>query len=121
MIAQSELTDAREETMIRTLVIAGMMVAAGPAFAEMAAPTKPAKPPKETTVMGCTSSGFSGCSLLQVGKQNVMLTAKAGVAVPPAKTFIVAKGTMGAAPPNVCNVTKQFTASKIVATKRKCK
>jgi hypothetical protein len=109
--------------MIRALVIAGMMVAAGPAFAEMAAP-QPApapKPPKETTVRGCTSTGYSGCQLLMVGKQNVLLTAKAGVAVPPPKTFIIATGTMGAAPPNVCNVTKQFTASKIVATMARCK
>jgi hypothetical protein len=28
---------------------------------------------------------------------------------------------MGAAPPNMCNVTKQFTASKIVATRARCK
>jgi hypothetical protein len=98
------------------------MLAAGPAFAEMAAPQpKPTKPPKQTTVRGCTSSGYSGCELLMVGKQNVLLTAKPDVAVPPAKTFIIATGTMGAAAPNMCSVTKQFTASKIVATKRKCK
>jgi hypothetical protein len=108
--------------MIRTLVIAGMMIAAGPALAEMAAPAqKPAKPPKETTVRGCTSSGFAGCSMLVIGKENVMLTAKAGVAVPPAKTYVIAKGIMGAAPPNVCNVKRQFTASNIIATKRACK
>ena len=108
--------------MLRTLVIASMMLAAGPALAEMAAPApKPAKPPKETMVRGCTSSGFAGCSLLQIGKQNVMLIAKPGVAVPPPKTYVIAKGIMAAAPPNVCNVTKQFTASKIVATRRACK
>jgi hypothetical protein len=50
-----------------------------------------------------------------------MLTAKPGVVVPPPKTYVIARGTLGAAPPNVCNVTKQFIASKIVATKRKCK
>jgi hypothetical protein len=108
--------------MLRTVLIASLMLAAGPAFAEMAAaPPKPAKPPKQTTVRGCTSSGYSGCELLMVGKQNVLLTAAAGVAVPPAKTFIIATGTMGAAPPNMCNVTKQFTASKIVATRARCK
>jgi len=96
------------------------MLVAGPAIAEMAkAPAKP-KPPKTVTVSGCTSSGYAGCTLLKVGKENVLLNAKAGVVNPPAKTFIVATGTMGAAPPNVCNVTKQFTASKIIATKRKC-
>lgn len=105
--------------MLRTVLIAGLMFAAGPAFAEMAAPK--AKPAKQTTVRGCTSSGYSGCELLMVGKGNVLLTAKPDVAVPPAKTFIIATGTMGAAPPNVCNVTKQFTASKIVATRARCK
>ena len=108
--------------MIRTLVIAGMMLAAGPAFAEMAAPATPKpKAPKQTTVSGCTSSGYSGCHLLRVGKQNVLLTAKADVVLPPAKTFVVAKGVMGNAPPNICNVTKQFVASSIIATKRACK
>jgi hypothetical protein len=105
--------------MIRTLAIACMMIAAGPALAEMAAPQP--KPPKQTTVRGCTSSGYSGCQLLMVGKANVLLTAKADVAVPPAKTFIIATGTMGSAPPNVCSVTKQFIASKIVATRARCK
>ena len=108
--------------MLRTVLIASLMLAAGPAFAEMAAPNpKPPKAPKQTTVRGCTPSGYSGCQLLMVGKQNVLLTAKADVAVPPAKTFIIATGTMGAAPPNVCGVTKQFTASKIVATQARCK
>lgn len=107
--------------MIRALVIAGLMVAAGPAFAEMArAPATP-KPAKTITVSGCTSSGFSGCHLLRVGKQNVLLTAKAGVVLPPPKTFVVATGTLGAAPHNICNVTKQFIASKIIATRRACK
>ena len=105
--------------MLRTLVIASMVLAAGPALAELAAPTM--KPPKQTTVRGCTSTGYSGCQLLKVGNANVLLTAKAGVVQPPAKTFIVATGTMGAAPPNVCNVTKQFTASKIVQTRARCK
>jgi len=108
--------------MIRTLVIASMMLAAGPAFAEMAAPTVPKpKPAKQTTVRGCTSTGYSGCQLLRVGKDNVLLAAKAGVVQPPPKTFIIATGTMGAAPPNICNVTKQFTASKIVQTRARCK
>ena len=108
--------------MIRTLVIASMMLAAGPAFAEMAAPKPAPKPPKETTVRGCTSTGYSGCTLLMVGKQNVLLIAKPGVVQPPPKTFIIATGTMGAAPPNICNVTKQFTASKIVQSKvARCK
>lgn len=109
--------------MIRTLVIVSAMLAAGPALAEMARAPTPAKPkpPKQTTVSGCTSSGFSGCHLLHVGKQNVLLTAKAGVVLPPPKTFVVATGTMGAAPPNICSVSKQFIASKIIATKRKCK
>ena len=109
--------------MIRTLAIVGALVAAGPALAEMARAPMPAKPkpPKQVTVSGCTSSGFSGCTLLRVGKENVLLNAKAGVVNPPAKTFIVATGTMGASPPTICNVSKQFTASKIIATKRKCK
>lgn len=108
--------------MIRTLAIVGALVAAGPALAEMArapAPAKP-KPPKQVTVSGCTSSGFAGCTLLKAGKETVLLNAKAGAVMPPAKTFVVATGTMGAAPPNVCGVTKQLTASKIIATKRKC-
>src|SRR6476659_7069673 len=100
-VVRTQLTPGRIE-MIRMLVIASMMVAAGPAFAEMAAPAP--KPPKETTVRGCTSTGYSGCQLLMVGKQNALLAAKAGAVQPPAKTFIIAKGTMGAAPPNVCNV-----------------
>ncbi len=105
--------------MIRTLVIAGMMVAAGPAFAEMAAPAP--KPPKEITVRGCTSSGYAGCHLLQAGTRKVMLTAKADVVLPPAKTYVIATGTMGAAPPNVCGVTQRLIASKIIATRRACK
>ncbi len=108
--------------MIKALVIVGMMFAAGPAFAEMARAPTPAKPkpPKVMTVSGCTSSGYAGCTLLKVGKESVLLKANAGVVMPPAKTLVVATGTMGAAPPNVCNVTKQFSASKIIATKRKC-
>ena len=39
------------ETMIRTLVIATMLVAAGPALAQSRPSTKP---PKEVTVSGCT-------------------------------------------------------------------
>ena len=106
--------------MIRTFVVVGAMLAAGPVWAEMAkAPAKP-KPPKTVTVSGCTSSGYAGCTLLKVGKENVLLNAKAGVVMPPAKTFIVATGTMGAAPPNACNVTKQLSAIKIIQTKRKC-
>lgn len=108
--------------MLKTLLVATMLLAAGPALAEMAAPAqKPPKPPKETTVHGCTSSGFAGCSLLVIGKENVMLTAKAGVVVPPPKTYVIARGIMGAAPPNVCNVKRQFTASKIVVLPKKCK
>ncbi len=107
--------------MIKALVIVGAMLAAGPALAEMArAPTKP-KPAKQVTVSGCTSSGYAGCTLLKAGKDTVLLRAQAGVVMPPAKTFVVATGTMGAAPPNVCNVTKQLSASKIIQTRRKCK
>lgn len=106
--------------MIRTFVVIGAMLAAGPVWAEMAkAPAKP-KPPKTVTVSGCTSSGYAGCTLLKAGKETVLLNAKAGAVMPPAKTFVVATGTMGAAPPNVCNVSKQFSASKIIHTKRKC-
>jgi len=83
------------------------------------APAKP-KPPKTVTVSGCTSSGYAGCTLLKAGKESVLLKANAGAVMPPAKTFVVATGTMGAAPPNVCNVSKQFSASKIIHTKRKC-
>jgi hypothetical protein len=107
--------------MIRTLLVATMLVAAGPALAEMAAPAKPPKPPKEVTVRGCTSSGFAGCSLLKVGKENLMLTAKAGVVIPASNTYVVATGTIGPAGPNVCNATKRIVASKLIATKRKCK
>ena len=107
--------------MLRTLVIAGMMVAAGPAFAEMAAPAKKPKPAKEVTVRGCTASGFAGCSTLQVGKDTVMLTGKAGVALPAPKTYIIATGTMGPAGPNVCRATKHMVASKIIETRRACK
>ena len=95
--------------MLRTLVIASVMLAAGQALA------------KEVTVRGCTSSGFVGCSMLVVGKENMLLTAKPGVVVPPPKTFVYATGTIGAAPPNICNVKRQFIASKIVATRRMCK
>ena len=106
--------------MLRTLVIASMMLAAGPALAEMAAPAKPPKPPKEVTVRGCTSSGFAGCSLLKVGKESLMLTAKAGVVVPPSNTYSIVTGVIGPAGANVCNVAKRIVASKIIATKRKC-
>ena len=106
--------------MIRTLAVVSAMLVAGPAIAQMAKAPAKEKPPKQVTVSGCTSSGFAGCTLLKAGKDNVLLSAKAGVVNPPAKTFIVATGTMGAAPPNVCNVTKQLSASKIIATKRKC-
>jgi hypothetical protein len=106
--------------MIRILAVVSAMLVAGPAIAEMAkAPAKP-KPPKQVTVSGCTSSGYAGCTLLKAGKDTVLLKANAGAVMPPAKTFVVATGTMGAAPPNVCNVTKQFAASKIIHTKRKC-
>jgi hypothetical protein len=105
--------------MLRTLVIASMMLAAGPALAEMAAPAP--IPPHHTTVRGCTSSGYSGCVLLRVGKENILLTAKAGVVLPPANTRIFATGTLGAAPPNVCNATRQLTADKIIQTKGRCK
>ena len=104
--------------MLKTLVIASMMLAAGPALAEMAAPAP--KPPKPITVRGCTSSGYSGCHLLQAGTRKVLLTAKPDVVLPPAKTYVSATGTMGAAPPNVCGVTQQLIASKIIATRRRC-
>src|SRR5688572_13035000 len=108
--------------MIRTLVIATMMVAAGPALAQMAAPpAKPPKPPKEVTVRGCTGAGFAGCSTLQVGKESLMLIGKAGVALPAPKTYIVAKGVVGPAGPNVCRATKKMLASKIIETRRACK
>jgi hypothetical protein len=107
--------------MLRTVLIASLMLAAGPAFAEMAAPAKPAKPPKQTTIKGCTASGYSGCHLVRVGKQNIMLLGKPDVVLPPAKTYVIATGVLGAAPPNVCNVTKQMLASKIIATRRACK
>jgi hypothetical protein len=105
--------------MIRTLVIASVMLAAGPAFAQMAAPAP--KPPKEITVRGCTSSGYAGCHLLQAGTRKVMLTAKPDVVLPPAKTYVIATGVMGAAPPNVCGVTQRLLASKIIQTRRACK
>ena len=105
--------------MLRTVLIASVMLAAGPAFAEMAAPAP--KPAKETTVRGCTSSGNSGCHLLRAGKENVMLLGKPGVALPPAKVNVVATGVLGAAPPNVCNVKKQMLASKILITRAPCK
>ena len=109
--------------MIRALVIAGLMVAAGPALAEMARAPTPAKPkaPRQVAISGCTVSGFSGCHLLKVGNQNVLLTAKADVVLPPPKTFVVVNGTIGAAPPNICNVSRQFIASNIIATRRTCK
>jgi hypothetical protein len=107
--------------MIRTLVIATMMVAAGPALAEMAAPAKPPKPPKEVTVRGCTGAGFAGCSTLQAGKESLMLIGKAGVALPAPKTYIVATGVVGPAGPNVCRATKKMVASKIIQTRRACK
>ncbi len=105
--------------MLRTVLIASVALAAGPAFAEMAAP-KP-KPAKQVTVSGCTVSGPSGCHILKVGKQNVLLTAKPDVVLPPANTFVVATGTMGDPPHTFCGVSKQLIASKIIATKRRCK
>ena len=64
--------------MIRTFVVVGAMLAAGPVWAEMAkAPAKP-KPPKMVTVSGCTSSGYAGCTLLKAGKDTVLLKANAG-------------------------------------------
>src|SRR5262249_32234007 len=100
--------------MLRTLVIAGMVLAAGPALAEMAAPAP--KPPREVTIRGCTGFGLDGCSTIRVGKESVMLIGKPGVALPPARTFIIAKGVLGPAPPNVCRTTRQMLASKIIQT-----
>ena len=108
--------------MIRALVIASLMLAAGPAFAETAAPKTPKpKPPKQVTVSGCTASEFAGCHVLKVGKQNILLTAKPDVVLPPANTFVVATGTMQDPPHTFCRVSKQLIASKIIATKRRCK
>ena len=107
--------------MIRTLVIATMMVAAGPALAEMAAPAKPPKPPKEVTVRGCTSSGIAGCSLIQVGRENVMLIGKAGVVLPPPKTYAIATGVLSPPGPSICRETQRMLASKIIQTRRACK
>ena len=95
--------------MIRTLVIASVVLAAGPALA------------KDVTVRGCTSSGYAGCVLLKAGKDNLMLTGKAGVVVPAAKTFVHATGAIEPAGPNVCNATKRMIASKIIQTRRACK
>ena len=52
-----------DETMIRTLVIATMLVAAGPALA------------KDKTIRGCTGAGYAGCGTMQVGKETVLLMA----------------------------------------------
>jgi len=105
--------------MFRTILIAGLMFAASPAFAEMAAPNP--KPAKQTTIRGCTASGSAGCHLLRVGKENVMLLGKADVALPPAKLNVIATGVLGAAPPNVCDAKRQMLASKIVITRAPCK
>jgi hypothetical protein len=108
--------------MIRTLVIAAMMLAAGPAFAEMAPKRPPAKPKpvKEVTVSGCTMLGLEGCYLFQAGKERVTLTANAGVVIPPPRTFIVAKGKFEPVQIGFCSVKQRFHASSIIATKRKC-
>ena len=95
--------------MIRTLVIATMLVAAGPALA------------KDKTIRGCTTSGFAGCSTMQLGKETVMLIGKAGAVMPPPKTYVIATGTLGPAGPNVCRATLKMLASKIVHTRRACK
>jgi len=105
--------------MIRTFVIGAMLLASAPAFAEMAAPAP--KPAKQTTVRGCTASEFAGCHVLKVGKQNILLTAKPDVVLPPANTFVIATGTMQDPPHTICQVSKQLIASKIIATKRRCK
>ena len=107
--------------MIRTLVIATMLIAAGPALAQTAAaPAKP-KPVKEVTIRGCTSSGIAGCSLIQAGKESVMLTGKAGVVLPPPKTYAIATGVLSPPGPSICRETQRMLASKIVQTRRACK
>ena len=66
--------------MIRTLVIATMLVAAGPALA------------KDKTIRGCTGAGFAGCATMQLGKDTVMLIGKPSAVLPPPKTFVIATG-----------------------------
>jgi hypothetical protein len=106
--------------MIRALVIAGLMVAAGPAFAEMArAPAKP-KPAKEITRSGCTFLGLEGCYFFQAGKEKVTLTADPGVVIPAPRTFIVATGKLVPVEIGFCGVKHRFHASKIISTKRLC-
>ena len=95
--------------MIRTLVIATMLVAAGPALA------------KDKTIRGCTGSGFAGCSTMQLGKETVMLIGKPGAVMPPPKTYVIATGTLGPAGPNVCRATLKMLAGKIIHTRRACK
>ena len=106
--------------MLRMLVVASVVLAAGPAFAEMAAPAY-TKPAKEVTIRGCTGAGFAGCSTIQRGKDTVMLFAKPGVALPAPKTYIIAKGTLSPAEGNVCRATLKMLASKIIETRRACK
>ena len=95
--------------MIRTLVIATMLVAAGPALA------------KDKTIRGCATSGIAGCVTMQLGKETVMLIGKAGAVMPPTKTYVIATGTLGPAGPNVCRATLKMLASKIIHTRRACK
>jgi len=95
--------------MIRTLVIATMLVAAGPALA------------KEKTIRGCTGAGFAGCATMQLGKDTVMLFGKPGVVLPPPKTYIIATGALTPAEGNVCRATLKMLASKIIHTRRACK
>jgi hypothetical protein len=100
--------------MLRLAIAFGAVLAiAAPASAEMAAPRKPSK---QTVIKGCTSVGVNGCVF--VG--GAMLTADPGVVIPPAKTYIVAKGKMTTGP-DLCFAGKQFHAKSIIATKRRCK
>jgi hypothetical protein len=95
--------------MIRTLVIATMLVAAGPALA------------KDKSIRGCTTSGVAGCITMAQGNAAVMLIGKAGVVMPPGKTYVIATGELGPAGPNVCRASLKMLASKIVQTRRACK
>lgn len=95
--------------MLRTLVIAGMLVAAGPALA------------KDVTIRGCATSGIAGCVTMPLGKEVVMLIGTPSAVMPPTKTYVIATGTLGPAGGNVCRATLKMLASKIIHTRRLCK
>ena len=95
--------------MIRTLVIAAVLVAAGPALA------------KEKTIRGCTGAGILGCVTMVAGKELVMVIGKPGAVLPPPNTYIIATGELGPAGPNICRATMKMLASRIIHTRRLCK